>query len=177
MIVNKIETRPTWDGGAEIVLKTTDRRAVQALQDKYIDGKKYVAEIKQYRAKRSLDANAYCWVLCRKLADVLNLTDVEVYKQQIRHYGLTVIKPEKAELVDDLVRMWDKMGVGNAHDLLGDSKIAGYVNVKYYYGSSQYDSKRMARLIDGLIEECKLQEIETMPPDEIERIKQQWATG
>ena len=143
MIVNKIETRPTWDGGAEIVLKTTDRRAVQALQDKYIDGKKYV----------------------------------EVYKQQIRHYGLTVIKPEKAELVDDLVRMWDKMGVGNAHDLLGDSKIAGYVNVKYYYGSSQYDSKRMARLIDGLIEECKLQEIETMPPDEIERIKQQWATG
>lgn len=31
-------------------------------------GKKYVAELKEYRKKRSLDANAYCWVLIGQLA-------------------------------------------------------------------------------------------------------------
>lgn len=174
MIVEKIQTHPTWDGGAEIILKTPDRKAVQELMDKYEDHKKYVADIKPYRAKRSLDANAYCWVLCRKIAETLGSTDTEVYRLAIRDYGLATIRPEKADLVDDLVRMWDHMGLGNSHVILGDSKLEGYVNVKYYYGSSSYNTKHMARLIDGLVQDAKEQGIETATPDEIERMKQQW---
>lgn len=34
----------------------------------------YDLEIKEHRAKRSLDANAYCWVLINKIADVLRIT-------------------------------------------------------------------------------------------------------
>ena len=37
-------------------------------------------------------------------------------------------------------------------------------------GSSDYDTKEMGVLINGLVEECKEQGIETIPPDELRRI-------
>lgn len=174
IVIDKIDSRPCWGKGAEIILHTNDRRAVEALMDEYVDGKLYEAVIKRKRAKRSLDANAYCWVLCRKIAEKTGATDTEVYGQCILDYGVTTIKPERKDLVDDLVRMWDGMGIGNSHDILGDSKIDGYVNVKYYYGSSQYNTQQMARLIDGIVYEAKNLGIPTETPDEIERMKSMW---
>lgn len=170
--------------GGEIVGKDlvrvyfqTDVKTAETVMDQVKKDKKYDVAIKQHRTKRSLDANAYCWVLCRKIAETIGSTDTEVYRLAIRDYGLTTIRPEKADLVDDLVRMWDGMGLGNSHDILGDSKLEGYVNVKYYYGSSSYNTKHMARLIDGLVQDAKEQGVETATPDEIERMKRQWATG
>lgn len=174
IVIDKIDSRPCWGKGAEIILHTNDRRAVEALMDEYVDGKLYEAVIKRKRAKRSLDANAYCWVLCRKIAEKTGATDTEVYGQCILDYGVTTIKPERKDLVDDLVRMWDGMGIGNSHDILGDSKLDGYVNVKYYYGSSQYNTHQMARLIDGIVYEAKNLGIPTETPEEIERMKSMW---
>lgn len=174
IVIDKIDSRPCWGKGAEIILYTSDRKAVEALMEEYVEGKEYEAVIKRKRAKRSLDANAYCWVLCRKIAEKTGATDTEVYGQCILDYGVTTIKPERKDLVDDLVRMWDGMGIGNSHDILGDSKIDGYVNVKYYYGSSQYNTQQMARLIDGIVYEAKNLGIPTETPDEIERMKSMW---
>lgn len=174
IVIDKIDSRPCWGKGAEIILHTSDRKAVEALMEEYVEGKEYEAVIKRKRAKRSLDANAYCWVLCRKIAEKTGATDTEVYGQCILDYGVTTIKPERKDLVDDLVRMWDGMGIGNSHDILGDSKIDGYVNVKYYYGSSQYNTQQMARLIDGIVYETKNLGIPTETPDEIERMKSMW---
>ena len=41
-------------------------------------------EIKKFRKKRSLDANAYCWILIGKLADKLDISAIEVYKMAIK---------------------------------------------------------------------------------------------
>ena len=49
--------------------------------------------------------------------------------------------------------------------------------VRLYYGSSTYDSKQMARLIDEVIVYCKDFDIEYLPPDELERMMQQWGAG
>ena len=174
IVIDKIDSRPCWGKGAEIILHTNDRRAVEALMDEYVDGKLYEAVIKRKRAKRSLDANAYCWVLCRKIAEKTGATDTEVYGQCILDYGVTTIKPERKDLVDDLVRMWDGMGIGNSHDILGDSKIDGYVNVKYYYGSSQYNTKQMSRLIDKVVEGAKELGIETLSDRELSLLKEEW---
>lgn len=160
-------------GKVRLYIETEIKTAENVLGDLRKD-KKYNVTIKQHKAKRSLDANAYCWVLCKKIAEKLGNTDKEVYKLAIRDYGLTTIRPEKSELVNDLVRMWDGMGLGNSHDILGESKLDGYINVKYYYGSSNYNTANMARLIDGLVYDAKELGIETMPPDDIRRIKQQW---
>lgn len=33
----------------------------------------------------------------------------------------------------------------------------------------------MAKLIDGVVSECKELEIETLPPHELERLKEEWS--
>ena len=42
-------------------------------------------EIKRYRRKRSLDANAYYWVLCTKLAKVLQVSNQEIHNLSLIH--------------------------------------------------------------------------------------------
>ena len=42
-------------------------------------------------------------------------------------------------------------------------------------GSSQYNTREMSHLIEGLVSECKEWDIETLPPAEIERMMVQYA--
>lgn len=39
-------------------------------------------EAKKHRERRSLDANAYCWVLLGKLAEKMNIKAEEIYKRE-----------------------------------------------------------------------------------------------
>ena len=41
-----------------------------------------------------------------------------------------------------------------------------------YYGSSTYDSKQMARLIDNIVQDCKAVGVETATPQELARLKE-----
>ena len=70
--------------------------------------------------------------------------------------------------------IWQAKGLGWICEDLGKSKLPGYVNIASYYGSSVYDTAQMSRLIDYIIEECKEQEIETLPPDELSLLKDGW---
>ena len=56
----------------------------------------------------------------------------------------------------------------------GESKLEGYVNVISYYGSSEYDTAQMSRLIDLLIAECREQGIETKTPAELAALMEEW---
>ena len=47
----------------------------------------YDLEIREHREKRSLDANAYAWVLIHKLAEAMRITPEEVYLQEILGIG------------------------------------------------------------------------------------------
>ncbi|MDQ9744386.1 hypothetical protein RF397_17385, partial [Acinetobacter baumannii] len=49
--------------------------------------KLYIAQIKEYRKKRSLDANAYCWKLIGDIADALRTSKEEVYLLMLKRYG------------------------------------------------------------------------------------------
>lgn len=130
-------------------------------------------EVKKHRNKRSLDANAYCWVLLRKLAEKMNLKVKEVYKMAIREVGAYAVVCVKDTGVDLFIEKWQSNGIGWVCDTF-DSKIDGCTNIKAYYGSSTYDSKEMARLIDSIVEDCKLQGIETDTPEQIARYKEAW---
>lgn len=130
-------------------------------------------EVKKYRKKRSLDANAYCWVLINKLAKKLNLKAIEVYKKAIYEVGVREIVPVKNEAAERYKEIWQNNGLGWICETM-PSKLDGYTNVIAWYGSSVYDSQEMSRLIDSIVEECKLQNIETMTPAELERLKEAW---
>ncbi len=130
--------------------------------------KPYDLTIKEHRQKRSLDANAYCWVLINKIADALRITPKEVYRQAIQDIaGNHEIIPIKAEASDKFKSVWESQGLGWPCVDMGKSKIDGYRNMKAYYGSSTYDTKQMSMLIDHLVEDCRALDIETLTPDKL----------
>lgn len=131
-------------------------------------------EAKKHKNKRSLDANAYCWVLLGELAKKTNLKPVDVYKMAIKDIGVYEVLPIKDIAVEKFTEAWQKNGIGWVCETIGKSKLEGYTNVKAYYGSSSYDSKEMSRLIDSIVEDCKLQGIPTDTPEQIARYKEAW---
>lgn len=131
-------------------------------------------EIKKYRKRRSLDANAYAWVLIDRLAEKLHMPKLDVYRELIRNIGgvsQTVCVQDKA--VQDLISGWSHNGLGWFAETM-PSKLAGCTNVILYYGSSSYDSAQMSSLLDLLIDDCKAQGIETTTPEELAKYKEEW---
>lgn len=157
------------------LMLNVDSKTAAAFCNEMKQGKIYSAEIKQHRKRRSLDANSYFWVLCGKLAAKLGLPKEEVYRSLIKDVGDNfVIVPIKNEAVDKWIENWQSKGIGWVCDILGESKLDGYTNVMTYYGSSTYDTKQMSTLINLIVEECKLQEIETMTPQELSLLLEEW---
>lgn len=137
-------------------------------------GKQLKAEIKQYRAKRSLDANAYFWTLIGKLAEKLWFPRDELYWEYIRNIGgnyeTICIQSEHAE---EFCRLWEKNGLGWVAEPF-PSKLDGCTNVNCYVGSSQYTTEQMSRLISFVVEDCKEHGIETMTPEEQNKLISLW---
>lgn len=116
----------------------------------------------------------YCWVLLGKLAEKMNIKAEEIYKMEIKEIGAYEVLPIKNEAVNRFKDSWQRNGIGWICEEIGKSKIDGYTNLKAYYGSSTYDSKEMSRLIDSIVEDCKLQGIPTDTPEQIEKYKEMW---
>lgn len=155
----------------EIVLTVNDLpEPLNQLKASVNKGKALDVEIKQHRERRSLDSNAYMWVLCAKIADALRTSKDEVYLTMLERYGQFTHIIVKPEAVDKVMQTWRT--VRN----LGGIHIGGRpgVQLQCYFGSSTYNTKEMATLIDGIVGECKEMGIETLPPDEIEAMKAEW---
>lgn len=131
--------------------------------------------IKKHRERRSLDANAYCWVMMDKLSQATGLPKTDIYRNAIKNIGgvsETVCVQDKA--LQRLCEGWEHNGLGWQAEAF-PSKIDDCTNVTLYYGSSTYDTAQMARLIDYIVQDCKEQGIETLPPRELERLKEEWS--
>lgn len=76
------------------------------------------------------------------------------------------------------MQKWCSQGLGNIADDLGACRnTSGYRNFKIYFGGRTYDSKEMSLLIDGIVYEVKELGIETMTPEEIEKLKVAWRSN
>lgn len=148
-------------------------KAVEGLKS----GKDYVIEIKEDRKKRSLNANAYFWELCGKLASVLRIPAEDIYRSYITQIGDNFVTiPIKNEAKSTFRDNWKKKGTGWLCDELGPCNEPGYTYLRCFYGSSTYDSRQMSVLIDFVIQDCKDQGIETLTPDELFLMKARWET-
>ena len=160
------------EGDYLITLKTRDRAIVEAYND--LRDNPVSVEIKRWRERRSLDANAYCWILLDKLAAQRGLTKTEVYREAIRGIGgvsETVCVTNKA--VDRLMQSWSHNGLGWFAETM-PSKIPGCTNVILYCGSSTYDTHQMSALIDHIVQDCKAVGIETKTPQELAAMMNEW---
>lgn len=134
----------------------------------------YTCEVKEQHKKRSLDANAYFWVLADKLAEATRISKEGIYRHAIREIGgnsTTVCVRDMA--AEKLCQGWEKNGLGWLSDTF-PSKLPGCVNVTLYYGSSTYDTKQMSRLIDNIVQDCQAVGIETLTPDKLALLVEEW---
>ena len=137
--------------------------------------KELTVSVKEYRQKRSLDANAYFWVLCDRLAEYLKIPKEEIYKRYIRSVGgNSYISPVRNTEKDKAIRFWESHGLGWFCEDTGSSKLAGCTNIIFYAGSSTFDTAQMSRLIDSIVQDCKAVGIETLTPEELLRVKEEW---
>ena len=157
--------------GDWLCIQTKDaRRTLDSLKP----GKVYDVEIKEHREKRSLDSNAYFWSLADRLAEKTRIPRTDIYRSYIREIGgnnETVCIPDKG--VDKRRRGWEHNGLGWQTDTM-PSKLPGCTNVVLYYGSSTYDTAQMSRLIDLIVQDCREQGIETLPPDKLAGMMEEW---
>lgn len=155
----------------KILLVLNERESLSSLEELKED--KLSVEIKKYRNKRSLDANAYMWVLISKLEEKLNVSKDIIYKDAIRNIGVYEVIPVKNEAVDRFIEAWSKNGLGWVCETT-KSKLEGYTNILAYYGSSTYNTAEMSRLIDLIVQECKQLNIETMSQSELDSLIESW---
>ena len=137
--------------------------------------KVYDLTVKEHRKKRSLDANAYAWVLIGKLAEAMRISPTEVYTNAIQNIGGNYeVIPIREEAVEKFIEVWTKQGLGWPCVDMGPSKIAGYRNLRAYYGSSTYDTRQMSMLIESIIQDCKALDIETLSEEKLSAMMEGW---
>ena len=131
-------------------------------------------EIKRKPKKRSLNANSYAWVLIDKIATEMRLPPLEVYRTAIDQLGgvtATMIRIRE-EAVPEFIRSWEQGHLGRQVRQLGG--IDGWEDLMVIYGSSDFDRKQMARLLDRLIQDAEALGIETKPQEYVDSLLASW---
>lgn len=136
-------------------------------------------EVRPYRKARTHQQNAYYWALLQKVADRMQLSKSEIHNRMLRDYGqpqivkgeiLYVMIPDTKEAEKETlrsetyhVRPTSQVRSGDEYDFRAYQLLRG---------SSDYNTAEMSALLDGLIQEAKALDIETVTPDELARMKE-----
>ena len=151
-----------------IQLKGANRHELETL----VKDTDYRLKLVKWHEKRSLDANSYLWKLCDLIAGEIGSSKEEVYENMLRSYGTIddELPPIVVHSSADISKFQDHYLWFDSRELDG-KKFDCYLRIK---GSSEMDSKEMSHLIDGVIFEAKQLGIETLPPEEIQRMNERW---
>ena len=164
-----------FSGKTMVTFALDEERTAREMVDELKGLEKLTLKVGKFKKKRSLDANAYCFVLIGKIAEKTRIPKEEVYRNAIKaiggNYDVVCIQ-NKA--VDSLCAAWRNNGLGWQTDTM-PSKLDGCTNVVLYYGSSTYDTEQMSRLIDNIIQDCKALGIETKSQAEIDSLLEGWS--
>lgn len=130
--------------------------------------KKLFILLKKHFNKRSLDANAYAWKLITEIANVLRLSKEEVYLMMLQRYG-------QSEIISVLSHI-PLQGFVKYFEEAGESELNGktFKHYKIYKGSSEYDTREMSILIDGIVSEAKELGIQTDTPEQIKEMMRRY---
>jgi hypothetical protein len=125
-------------------------------------------ELKEFRHKRSLNANSYAWELIGQIADIQNASKEEIYLIELKRYGQQMIIPVvPGSKPDGYFKYYEFLEEG----IINGKECEWY---KVFKGSSEYNTLEMSILIDGVVHECTNLGIPTINDDELERLKGSW---
>ncbi len=175
MKIKAIKAEPNYDGIALTVTVPKDEYSaiekILAIDDKSIG--KYELTVEKRKKSRSLTANNYLWVLLGKIAAALKSTKEEIYRHYIENTSAFMISTIREDEMEYWQKCWSSKGIGWVSEPLAINSD-GTVDMINYYGSSFYNTEEMAHLIDLVVQDCEELRIETIPPEELERLKNMW---
>lgn len=165
--------------GEWVISFTTSSDFSETFDDLY--GKDLDVTFKRVSKMRSLDANAFAWVLINKIAQKLQekeprsgWTPMEVYRTAIRDVaGACTLHCIPNDQVDQFVNDWLSLGMGFQVET-APSKIEGCTNGWFWKGSHLYDTQQMSTLINLLIQQAEELGIPTIPDEEAKRLLGNW---
>lgn len=121
---------------------------------------KKIFEIKEYKEKRNLDQNAKYYALLNELALILKIGVEELHFEMLKNYSVRyqILIPKETELRG--IKYYELKKT-----IKKDNKLFNIYEV--YVPSHELKTDEFAMLLNGLIEECKAQDIEVRSPNEI----------
>jgi hypothetical protein len=156
-------------GKPKLELSVNEVNDFKQLVDDLKDKEKLSLDIKQYREKRSLNANNYAWKLLTEIANVIGANKEELYVLMLKRYGQSEIISVLAHIpIGGYVKYYEEAGESTLNGKL-------FKHYKVYKGSSEFDSREMSIFLDGVVSEAKGIGIQTETPDEIARLKSLWS--
>lgn len=135
-----------------------------------------LSEHKEHR-KRSLDSNAYFHVLADKLRQKLGISMARCKNHLIADYGQILYLGDepmiyKTNAPEDYMMELETLHTKCVKVTTENGREVFFYRV--YRGSHEYNTEEMAKLINGTVEECKAQGIETATPEELARMQALW---
>lgn len=133
-------------------------------------------DVKKYRKRRSLDANAYFHCLVGKIANEMGLGFEEVKTNLVTEYGAFERDEEglkvgfKLPASVDVARIYRYVKCFDTRVENG-KEFNCYIVFKHTH---LMDSKEMSRLIDGTVQEARQLGIETLPPYKLAALVEEW---
>lgn len=154
--------------GDELILTSPDYGEIRRFAYNFKEGN---YEIERKKKKRSTDANALCWKLCTEIANVLRTEKESIYVDMLKKYG-------QSDVVSVLSTV-DVKGYFKYFDEFGKGTVNGkeFTHYRVYKGSSEYDTREMSILIDGIIDEAKALDIEVISERERTLLLEEWGNG
>lgn len=133
--------------------------------------KKY--EVKEYKEKRSNDANAYFHVLINKLARHFNISDDEMKIKMNLDYG-TIARFEDGRIKGCKVPEGTNIKEFYKYAKWYKTDEEGNDCYIFYKETHLLNTKEMSQLIGGVVQECKDAGIETKSRAEIDSLLKEW---
>lgn len=151
--------------GDELILKSPDLSEIRRFAYQFKAGE---YQIERKKKKRSTDANALCWKMCTEIANVLRTDKESVYVEMLRRYG-------QSDIVS-VVSSVDVKGYFKYYEEFGRGTVNGkeFTHYKVYKGSSEYDTREMSILLDGILDEAKALDIEVITEREKSLLLTEW---
>jgi hypothetical protein len=135
------------------------------------DDKKY--EIKEYKERRSNDANAYFHVLVNQLARHFNIKDEDMKIKMNLDYG-TIARFEDGRIKGCKVPKETNMKEIYKYSKWYKEDDDGYDCYIFYKETHTLNTKEMSQLINGVVQECEDAGIETKTESEINSLLERW---
>lgn len=149
-------------------------QAVKYLADGYAKNPNAKWEVKEAKEKRSLSQNSYYWKLITEVARKQKRSVAYIHNTELRaaRYAkwfddqLVLVSIPDTDEAEAQVMEQTEYHLAPTNRREGDKRI--YVMLR---GSSDFTTSEMSHLLDLLIQDAQALGIETMTPDELERIR------